>query len=72
MTAKVLLALASTVILGSEYHGPHDLIVLSAEVKVRVKVRVSLNLAAYLQSVLLGATTTDFFFYRSLAVIVLM
>jgi hypothetical protein len=51
MTAKLLLALASAVILGSESHGPHDLILLSA----KVKVKVTLQLAVHLQSVQLGA-----------------
>jgi hypothetical protein len=51
VTAKVLLVLASAVILGSESQDTHDHILLSADLRVKVTIR----LAVYRQSVLLDA-----------------
>jgi hypothetical protein len=55
---KLLLALARAVIFGSECCGTHDQILLSqtrdSSNLVKVKVKVSLRLAAYRQSVHLG------------------
>jgi hypothetical protein len=53
MTAKLLLALASTVICVSESHGTQDSTKL--RVRGRIRVRVTILLAVYRQSVRLGA-----------------